>query len=82
MSDVQSAGPGSPGPAGVWIDTETGAIVRDEPQHGRLLVVPGDPIPDSVQAQLDAVPTEAAPVEVTPPEKSPGARRAVRKAAV
>jgi len=81
MTDVQVAGPGSPGPAGVWIDTETGAIVRDEPQHGRLLVVPGDPIPDSVQAQLDAVPTETVTVEV-PSEKSPGVRRTTRKAAV
>lgn len=75
-------------PRGVWIDTETGAIVRDEPEHGRQLVVPGDEISDDVQARLDALPTPAqaedpspAQDEITPPVQSPGKSRATRKAA-
>lgn len=38
---------------GVWLDKETGKVVRKEPARGRLLAAPGDEITDDVQATID-----------------------------
>lgn len=38
---------------GVWLDKDTGKVVRSQPQRGRLLVSPGKEITDNVQAIID-----------------------------
>ena len=38
---------------GVWLDKDTGKVVRSQPQRGRLLVSEGKEITDNVQAIMD-----------------------------
>lgn len=37
---------------GVWLDSLTGKIVRKEPERGRVLVHPGDEIPEHLRAAV------------------------------
>ena len=38
---------------GVWLDRDTGKVVKSKPARGRLLVAPGKEITANVQAQMD-----------------------------
>lgn len=38
---------------GVWLDKDTGKVVRSQPERGRLLVSAGKEITDNVQAIID-----------------------------
>jgi hypothetical protein len=38
---------------GVWLDKDTGKVVRSQPERGRLIVSAGKEITDNVQALMD-----------------------------
>ena len=38
---------------GIWLDKETGKVVRSQPERGRLLVSAGKEITPNVQALMD-----------------------------
>ena len=76
---------------GVWLDKESGKVVRKEPARGRLLVAPGDEITDDVQATIDRYEDNyanfeqaTAPADVETREASPAdepAKKATKAAA-
>lgn len=37
-------GPGQSAPADVWLNHETGKVVKSEPEKGRVLATKGDPV--------------------------------------
>ena len=47
------------GDGGVWIDTDTGDVVTAEPVNGRLLVVPGDDVPEHISVLVSPPKTDA-----------------------
>lgn len=60
---------------GVWLDTESNKIVRDEPAQGRLIANPGEEITPAVQATIDLYEANYAPGDAEP-EKPVRARAA------
>lgn len=63
---------------GLWVDLKTGAIVSTEPVEGRLLVAPGDEIPDTIAAEMRPAAKSEAPEVATVPA-APETATATRK---
>jgi hypothetical protein len=53
---------------GVYVDTQTGKVVRKEPEQGIQLVAPGGEITDAVQAAIDRYEDDTVVATATAPD--------------